>query len=274
MKNTGELKVPICGLTLNDQVELGRRMVLYQDESAKEALILNCVPMVKSIAHSYTRFCSYDDIFQYGMLGAMDAIDKYDYTKNVKFTSYAFFFIQKRIITGIREQLPVRISERDYFRSSLVKNSIKAYVEEFGAEPSNEKIAELTGLSTSDVVYFRKYDVASMSISYQEYMQTHDVGSKESDIAILFEKATINDVGKEAISEAFALLTENERQIIIGRYLYEDKRAAYKDLAAEQGVAITTIRKRENKALRKFYKHFSDNNYKFEDLLWQGGVRR
>ena len=273
MKNTGELMVPICGLTLNDQIELGRRMVLFRDEAAREALILNCVPMVKSLAHSYTCYCPYDDIFQYGMLGVMDAIDKYDYTKNVKFTSYAFFFIQKRITNGIREQLPVRISERDYFRLSLVKNSIKSYVEEFGAEPTNEQIVEMTDLSKSDVAHLRKYDVASISVSYQEYMRTHDMGSKDSDIALLFEKATINDVGKSAISEVFALLTENERQIIAERYLYDDKKATYKDLAAEQGVAITTIRKRENKALRKFYKYFSDNNYKFEDLLWQGGAR-
>ena len=272
MKNTGELMVPIYGLTLNDQVELGRRMVLLQDKSAREALILNCVPMVKALAPYYTCYCPYDDIFQSGMLGAMDAIDKYDYTKNVKFTSYAFFFIQKRIITGIREQLPISISERDYFRSSLVKNSIKSYVDEFGTEPSDKHIAEVTGLAASDVAHFRKYDVSSLTISFQDYMENNDIVSYDSDIAALFEKATVNSVGRKAISEVIPLLTENERGIIAGRYLFSDKKATYKDLALEQGVAINTIIKREKKALRKFYKHFSDNNYKFGDLLWQGGA--
>ncbi len=177
MKNTGELMVPIYGLTLKDQVELGRKMILYQDNAAREALILNCVPMVKALAPGYTCYCSYDDVFQYGMLGAMDAIDKYDYTKNVKFTSYAFFFIQKRIITGIREQLPVSINERDYFRSSLVKSSIKAYVDEFGDEPSDEYVADITGLASSDVAHFRKYDVASISVSFQDYMENNDIVS-------------------------------------------------------------------------------------------------
>jgi RNA polymerase sigma factor (sigma-70 family) len=272
MKNTGELIVPIYGLTLKDQVELGRRMVLFQDEAAREALILNCVPMVKAVAALYTCYCSYDDIFQYGMLGALEAIDKYDYTKNVKFTSYAFFFIQKRIITGVREQLPISISERDYFRSSLVKNSIKTYVEEIGDEPSDEEIAEVTGLSSADVAYFRKYDVSSISVSFQDYMENNDIVSNESDIACLFEKALVNSTGKQAISEAFALLNDNERRIIIGRYFFTDKKLTYRELAAEQDVAINTIKKREKKALMKFYKYFSDNNYKFEDLLYHGGA--
>ena len=267
MKNTGELMVPIYGLTLKDQVELGRRMVLFQDEAAREALILNCVPMVKALAPNYICYCSYDDVFQYGMLGAIGAIDKYDYKKNVKFTSYAFLFIQKRIITGIREQLPVSISERDYFRSSLVKKAIKTYVDEFGDEPSDDYVAEVTGLGNSDVSYFRKYNVSSISISFQDYMENNDIVSSDSDIAVIFEKATVNSLGKKAISEAMTLLTENERGIIAGRYLFDDKKATYKELACEQGVAINTIIKREKTALRKFYKYFSDNNYKFDDLL-------
>ncbi len=272
MKNTGELIVPIYGLTLKDQVELGRRMVLYKDEAAREALILNCVPMVKALAPNYARYCSYDDIFQSGMLGAMDAIDKYDYTKNVKFTSYAFFFIQKRIITGIREQLPISVSERDYFRSSIVKNSIKSYVDEFGVEPSDNHIAEVTGLTSSDVAHFRNYDLSSISVSFQDYMEDNDIVSIDSDIAALFEKATVNSIGKKAISEVLPLLTENERRIIDGRYLSSEQKPTYKELAGEQGVAINTIIKREKRALRKFYKHFLDNNYKFDDLLWQGGA--
>lgn len=272
MKNTGELIVPIYGLTLNDQVELGRRMVLLQDNTARETLILNCVPMVKAMAPYYTNYCSYDDIFQYGMLGALEAIDKYDYTKNVKFTSYAFFFIQKKIITGIREQLPISISERDYFRSSLVKNSIKSYVDEFGAEPSDKDVAEVTGLASSDVAHFRKYDVSSISVSFQDYMENNDIAGSDSDISLLFEKSTVNSVGEKAISEVIPLLTENERRIIAARYFFTDKKTTYRELAGEQGVAINTIKKREKKALRKFYKHFSDNNYKFDDLLWQGGA--
>ncbi len=90
---------------------------------------------------------------------------------------------------------------------------------------------------------------------------------------MLFEKATVNSVGKKVISDAFSLLNENECSIITGRYLFDDRKLTYKELANQQGVAINTIIKREKKALRKFHKHFSDNNYKFDDLLWQGGAR-
>ncbi len=267
MKNTGGLKVPICGLTLKDQVELGKRMKLLNDNDARDTLILNCVPMVKSLANSYTCYCCYDDIFQDGMLGVLQAIDKYDYKKNVKFTSYSYYFIHKRIIDGIRRQLPVSIGEKDFFRSFVVNNTIKTYLEEFNVEPSNDEVAKLTGFKPSDIAYFRKYDVKSLSVSFQDYMEENDICGNDNDFVVLFEKGVANAKVRKLISGALYLLTENEQNIIKGRYLYQEERVPYRVLAQEQGVSISSVIKREKKALRKFYKHFSDSNYKFDDLF-------
>lgn len=267
---TRELMVPKTGLTLQDQVELGRKMVVLKDKDARETLILNCVPMVKSLAHTFcfNRPSEYDDVFQNGILGVLEAIEKYDYTKNVKFTSYAYYYAQRRIITNFREQMPVKITERAYFNSTIIKTTIEFYVSNFQKEPTNEELAELTLLPLETVKTLRSFNAGTAAVDYDKIPAMFDGknGEVAGDVAVLIEKAAANKRSREILREALKTLNENERQIIRDRYLSDTKRTL-KELSLEQDVNITSIVKREKKALKKLLAYLASINVSFDELI-------
>ena len=265
-----DLRSPNVRLSPQDQIELGRRMVLSNDTKARETLVLNCIPLVKSLARS--RLCSvyadYDDIFQDGMLGVLDAISKYDYKENVAFTSFAYTFIQGKMNAGLLRQLPVKLTKTEFFRVALIHSTIESYTKELNKSPSDEELAQLTSLPLKDIKNLRRFSVNAATEPYDE----NTVGSGQTlfsggDIAVLFERAASNKKNAEAIYHAMSTLNDNEKEIIQKRYLYDEVKTPLKELAESQGVSLQSILNRERRALNRLFNYFVVHNLFFEDFL-------
>ena len=144
--------VSAANLSLQEQVELGKKMS-EGDKAAREKLVLCCVPLAKSFAGSSLsrNFSSAEDIFQDGMLGALAAIERYDYRKNVKFTTFAYSYMHKYIIQGIVAQLPLRLSRDDFFKSILLKSTIETYTATHHVPPTDEQLAALTKIPLKSI---------------------------------------------------------------------------------------------------------------------------
>ena len=267
--NAGNLNIPKSGLTLTDQVELGRRMTVLNDNDAREALILNCLPVVKTIVghYLYGNPKNFDDMFQDGVMGVLEAIDTYDYRKNVKFTTYAYKFIVNKILTGLRAQLPIKVSKKDLSRSSLIEATVNSFYSTFKYYPTNEQIAELTSISLKDVTHIRSYSLNNGFVSFQEGLDISANIDYDDNVPAMLEKIFCEKYSKEMLSKALSVLDENELNIIQKRYYTADGKVPLKDLAREQNVSIAAIASREKSALKKLLKYFEANQIKFSDLV-------
>ncbi len=267
---TSDLKVPNYGLTLQDQVELGRRMVVNGDSTAREKLILNCVPVVKALAKTpfFSNYSNYEDNFQEGMIGVLEAIDKYDYTKNVKFTSYAYSQIHKRIVSSVRKQLPLKVTEKDFFNSLLIETTVQAFQDNFNVEPTNEQIAELSLIPLPDVIFLRNNDFRNATVSQDALLddKTHD-SLFLGDVAVLIERCFKSSARNETVIRSLEVLDADEKDIIQKRYLAVEEKTTLKELAEAQNVSVAGIVKREKRALRKLLNYFVSNNILFTDLI-------
>lgn len=269
---TEELRIPRTGLTQQDQIELGKRMSTMGDVQAREALILNCIPMVKSVVQRYLpdfnsnyHSLNYDDMFQDGMLGVIDAVDKYDYTKNTSFISYAYYFVTKRIILSIKKQSPFKVHQRDYEASKLIKSTVKSFYSTFQKNPTDEQISNLTSIPLKKVSYIRKHDYNTMVVYINDYIE-NSISNPRDDFPELIEKSLSNEFNKKILLKALMILDDNEKEIILKRYLSNPK-CSFLDLASSQEVSTTTIVRREHNALNKLLKYFVSNHIVFSDLI-------
>lgn len=267
--NTQKINIGNTRLDLDKQLELGERMS-FGDLKAREELILSCVPLVKSFAGSplCQQFSSYDDAFQDGMLGVLEASYSYDYTKKVMFTTYAYKYIHKKIYEGIMKQASVKISRRDFFNTLLLNSTISTFYAAYQVSPTNEQLVTLTALPLKDIVFYQKQNFTKM---------TYSIDSDDFDESLLCVAAddmffVVNRALKVAeqrnvLDKALQVLTDEEREIIERRFFYTDHKATFKEIAESQDITTDGVAKREKCALKKLLAYFVANNISFNDLV-------
>lgn len=255
-------------LSLEAQVELGEK-ASYGDNSAREKLILCCVPLVKNMANSTFCRCyySFDDAFQDGMIGALKAVDLYDYTRQVKFTTFAFQYIHQSIVRGVVKHTPVKVSERDFFNSILLSSTSESFQKTYQVLPTDEQLSKLTSIPLKDIALLRKRKLNNMLVSLDD--EATDPLLPVGDFSHIVDKILKESTSRQrrVIGEALKTLSENEREIIEKRYLYTEVKATMRELAKTQNVSHQMIAKREKVALKKLLLYFAENNIKFDDIM-------
>lgn len=246
-------KVPL--LTPEKERQLAERMAAG-DETASTELVEANLRLVVSIAKRYVgRGMFFLDLIQEGNLGLMKAVDKFDYTKGYKFSTYATWWIRQAITRAIADQartirIPVHMVETIH----KVSRYSRQMLQELGREATAEEIGEKMGMSAERVREIMKIaqDPVSLETPIGEEEDSHLGDFIPDDDTPSPAEATSTNILREELERQLHTLTPREEHVIKLRFgLYDGRNRTLEEVGKEFDITRERIRQIEAKALRK-----------------------
>lgn len=239
--------------------EAGKKKLWEEYGSSKspevrEKIILEYAPLVKLVAGRLSMYLGYnveyEDLVSYGIFGLIDAIDKFDALKDVKFETYASLRIRGAILDQIRKMdwIPRTIRQKQKKIDAVIRD----FETKYGRSATDEEIAEGLGISGDEYVDWQSQMKVTNIVSLNEFMeQGSEIPNDSSSHSTQFdgpEEVIEKEELKRILAEALELLTEKERKVIV-LYYYED--LTLKEISSILEVSESRISQLHTRALQK-----------------------
>ncbi len=251
LKEIGQVKL----LTAEEEIELAKR-VSEGDKKAKDRLTEANLRLVVSIAKKYSgRGLHILDLIQEGNTGLIRAVDKFDYTKGNKFSTYATWWIRQAITRAIADQArTIRVPVHMVEVINKATRCNRKLVQELGREPTLEEIAAELNLPIEKIIEANRTaaDTLSLDMPVGDEEDTTIGSFVEDDNTPGPVDATSNAMLSEALTEILGTLTEREADVLRMRFgMYDGRTHTLEEVGQIFGVTRERIRQIENKAIRK-----------------------
>ena len=258
-------------LTAEEEREYSRRWLEEGDEYAKNKLIESNLRLVVSIAKGYQKHnMSFSDLIQEGNTGLIKAVEKYDYKRGFKFSTYGTWWIRQSITRAISDQarlmrVPVHMVETILKQTRVTRELLQ----ELGRDPTVDEIAERLNTTIDKVIEIQRISQDPISL---ESKMGHEEDSKIGDLipddnALSPHDVAMQNMLKEQLMSVLETLTPREQKVIRLRYGLDDAHPrTLEEVGREFSVTRERIRQIEAKALRKL-RHPSKLKRLRDDLM-------
>lgn len=240
-------------LTQEEEINLSKK-IKNGDKKAFNTMVKANLKLVVRIAKSYVvPEWNLDDLIQEGNLGLLKAVERFDHTYNVRFSTYGAFWIKQAIMRAItNKRRQIRLPHRKEEKLKEINNAIKILSENFNKKPSALDIADYLGCKEADVLNLRAITEVMMSID-------NDINDEGCTLLNTIEDSRFSPgetvTENEMITETdkvLAMLKEKEKFILKERFAFEGNgRETLRNIANRLGVSPETVRQIEIKAINK-----------------------
>lgn len=213
------------------------------DDGAKEELVKENIPLVKSVVKRFKGRGEYDDLMQLGAIGFIKAIQNFDETYGVRFSTYAVPMISGEIKRFLRDDGAVKVSRWAKTLSQKINVFIDEKLKSGEKEPTVDEIAQNFGVEAEQVVF--AMDTGHYLLSLSSTVGDDDVTLEDK---IVGDRSPDEDLDKIMLKDFIEDLPEREKKVIILRY-FRDKTQS--EIAAELGVSQVQVSRIECKVLQK-----------------------
>ena len=214
------------------------------DQSAREEMVRENLPLVHYVLKRFrARGYEYEDLYQYGCMGLVKAVDRFDPAYNVRFSTYAVPVIMGEVRRCLRDDQPVHISRTIQENAAKVEAFRQTYLLENSEEPSLRNIAEGTGLSAEDVMLAanarRRVRSLNEPVNARGDVRLMDVLGEDS----------MGGVDRRLmLSQLLRGLDEKEREIIVRRYFKSNTQS---EIAKDLGISQVQVSRLESRILKR-----------------------
>ncbi|MBR4341125.1 MAG: FliA/WhiG family RNA polymerase sigma factor [Lachnospiraceae bacterium] len=230
----------------------------------REKLIIEYSQLVKVVAGKLSMYLGYnveyDDLVGYGVFGLIDAIDKYDYGKGIKFETYASLRIKGEILDQIRRMdwIPRTVRQKQ----KQLDSAYKKIEEKTGRLATDEELADELGITLDELCDMQNETKVSNIISLDEYMEQGDIKAEpvETKDYMQPDKVVEKEELKKLLLEVLETLTDKEKKVIL-LYYYEDM--TLKEISSVMDVSESRVSQLHSKALVKMRARLGNNMQMF-----------
>ena len=244
-------------LSFEEEIDLSRK-ILKGSEEAKQKLIEANLRLVVKIAKSYVApDVSFLDLIQEGNLGLIKAASKYDYKKNVRFSTYAAWWIKQAIVRSLsNKRRAIRLPHRKEEALKKIQKTFYLLNQRLLRKPSVEEVAEELRMKAEDVSSILNAASAVASLDSDAYFESGSLLDVCEDNSFDPDRELMEKSMREETMKFLEHLLDKEKQILLYRFsFYGGKKHTLKKIGEELGISPETVRQIEMRAIRKLREH-------------------